>query len=253
MMVLDCESRESTLESISKCYKIPIDEIDVFLTTTNIDNYYNGNKPHLSPEKVIIHSFEKHFSQIRYFPSKIYWFHSTRTYKGNRFNRGILPLSESLDIIWDIIMTVFRGTNHYNKLVKLRTMEDFDFQYSLKTNNNLFGGPYGILVKDEAFRFEELGSHDYLKSPEIMEDICTGFLNKFKQDIQPQLIESLSPCIVKFWTKAHCEKSVVESAIYYLYLTAREEGLDDFTNAPFDGKNTTIPPNQIDKIEYVQL
>jgi len=51
------------------------------------------------------------------------------------------------------------------------------FQYNLKTSSSIHWGPYAMLVKE--IGFNDVGNHDYLRVPEIVEDICLSFQQQY--------------------------------------------------------------------------
>ena len=64
-------------------------------------------------------------------------------------------------------------------LEKLREVGVPDDLNNEKTTNRLHSGPYAMLVKESAFRSSEIGNHDYLEFPEIVEDICNGYERQY--------------------------------------------------------------------------
>jgi hypothetical protein len=131
-----------------------------------------------------------------------------------------------------------------------RAAEGADFRDGiLPLGQPLLGGPYAMLVRESAFRAREMGNHDYLWLPEIMEDICNGYRVAYGDVIHERLCNALTPFIVKFWSTRILGKNCVESAMYYLYSTAHEEELCDLANTCYDGANSRVPPERIVCVE----
>jgi hypothetical protein len=84
------------------------------------------------------------------------WFHLTRTITANKFRQGILPLGQRLDAVWDFLYSV---------------------------SDAMHWGPYALLIKDHAFKSEQIGNHDYFDSPEIVEDVCIYFTERHRFDL----------------------------------------------------------------------
>jgi hypothetical protein len=247
---LDCESRDSALASIAAIYEVAREDIDDFLRLFDIDKYYAENAPSRSADNELLLLFEGRFGSPRVPPSTVYWFHLTRVLPAVDFAHGIKPLSAALDDVWDTVCDVFKGTAHEEGLKALRSGGVPDHAYVLKLSSPVHGGPFGMLVRDSAFRAEEMWNHDYLSLPEIMEDICNGYLTAYRQPIHDQLRDALMPCGVKFWSRRQIE-GCIRAAMYYLYCTAHNRRLTIDANTCYDGGNERVPPEQIVKVEFV--
>lgn len=66
-----------------------------------------------------------------------------------------------------------------------------------------------MLVRESAFNASEMRNHDYLKLPEIIEDVCWGYQERFKESIQDEIMEALRPCIVKFEDRSGTRTDVI--------------------------------------------
>jgi hypothetical protein len=80
-----------------------------------------------------------------------------------------------------------------------------------------------MLVKEVAFCPDDLSSHDYLRLPEILEDICSGYQETYGVSIHSQLSQQLVPTIVKFWCDEKIDINCVESALFYAYQKSKKE------------------------------
>lgn len=247
-MYLDCESFDSTVASIASLYGI---------TAENVVATLRGIKP---PEEFhdwqkwpreVCATFEKEVRSQPQAPTKVYWFHLTRTKRGRTFAEGILPLDVALDVVWDTIIEIFSASSHAENLKVLRAEGVPNFQYSLKVGRPFYGGPFAMLVREVAFRAKEINNHDYLRLPEIMEDICQGYAQRFGSDIHNELSASLVPCIVKFWAAEIQNRDYLPPAIYYAYCKLRGEALSVYCNDCYNGENRAIPPSQIARVDFL--
>ena len=97
MLVLDCESRESALESVSAIYGVSADLLAEFLGTFDLGEHFAKNNPeHRGNEELRIvfeSSFGRKLAQI----DRVFWFHLTRALQASDFAEGIEPLTASLD------------------------------------------------------------------------------------------------------------------------------------------------------------
>jgi len=251
MLVLDCESRGSALESLSTIYGVPADSLAEFLETFDLDAHYaknNPNRPGNEELRIVVESsLGRKPAQI----DRVFWFHLTRARKASDFADGIEPLTASLDRVWRTMLDVFRGTEHEVQLRKLRQSGVPDYQYDLKVGKAHLAGPYAMLVREVAFCPREIRNHDYLRLPEIMEDICNGYQEVHGESIHDTLERALMPIIVKFWSTKRQGLDCIEAALYYLHSTAHNQPLNYYANTCFDAKNEAIVPEQIVRVETI--
>ncbi len=249
MITLDCESRDATLGSLSHIYEVPEQDIEAFLKVTDLKRHYAKGEPQHPCDRELTLLFERALGCVPSAIDRVFWFHLTRAKHDADFTSGIFPLNEALPRVWDMIWEIFRGTEHEAPLRRFREKGVPNFQYGLKVGKPLHAGPYAMLVRDSAFRSHEMGNHDYLRLPEIVEDICNGYHDASGVVIHDEVCASLIPYVVKFWSRNRTDKGCVESAMYYLYCTAHGEELSIDASTCFDGENCPIPREQIVKIE----
>ena len=251
MLILDCENPASTLKSISGIYGIAAQDIVAFLKAFDIEEYYEKHNTDDYGDRVLTAVFEKECNVKPGALDYVCWFHLTRTLPRNNFSAGILPLSESLDIIWETLFTVFKGSPHCKNLADLKSQDAISERYESRIKRPYLTGPYAVLVRDVAFRVEEAGVHDYLAMPETLTDICDRYQEIYKMNIFAPLQEKLVPCIIKFGSDRKIGRTCIESALYYLYVLEHNKELKDSANTCFDGQNEKVLPAQIKSIEFV--
>jgi len=251
MIILDCETYSSTMKSLATIYDVNTYEIEEFYKSFDIDNHFEVNDPDCSGDQELRNVFEERIQVESQKLDKVCWFHLTRALPEENFNEGILPLSKSLEKIWDVLFCVFIDTKHYSNLKAIKDSGVDNFQYNHKVGVDLLAGPFAMLVKDVAFYSQSLGHHDYLRTPEIIEDICNGYEKKFGVSIIETLGEALKPKIVKFISSKKTGISCIESALYYAYRICNHQELSSNTNTCFDGDNTAIPYDQILNVEII--
>ena len=179
----------------------------------------------------------------------VHWFHLTRVPAGTTFSDGLLPLTLSLDHVWESMMAIFKRTPVAEHLSEMRAGYVDDFQYQLKVGKPLMAGPYAMLVRESAFRSRDMGNHDYLGMPEIIEDICNGYRKTYGEDVTTELVSHLQPCIVKFRsTNVRLVHSA--AAAYYLYSLAHGDSLTMNANHCFDGSGVGVAREDIVGVEF---
>lgn len=109
-----------------------------------------------------------------------------------------------------------------------------------------------MLVKESAFRSAEMGNHDYLRMPEIVEDICNGYEHQTGECILEDVSSVLTPCIVKFEVESDRDDEHLNRVLlYYCWSKCRNEEMCDLSNTCFDGQGRVIPRSAILKVEFV--
>lgn len=249
MIVLDCESRDSALDSVSGIYSVPRNDIEEFLHALDLHKHYVETDPPRTADHELALLFETQLKCSATPLDRVFWFHLTRAQFNTDFNDGIQPLDTALTRIWETIFEVFVNTRHEKNLRILKSDGVPNFLYNMKVGQPLNGGPYAMLVREAAFRAKEMRNHDYLWLPEIMEDICNGYHKAYGELIHDDLCRALTPYIVKFWSQKQISKSCVDSAMYYLYRTAHGQSLNIDANTCFDGRNSSVPREQITYVE----
>lgn len=81
-----------------------------------------------------------------------------------------------------------------------------------------------------------------------MEDICNGYLEAHGDSLNEELKAKLTPMIVKFWSEYEYG---LETALHYLYVTAKDRTDNFIPNTCYDGDNHAIPPDRILGVERV--
>ena len=172
-IIRDCEDIKTTLISLENIYEINKEEIISFLTNLNLDKYYETNDLLPTGDIVTLDLFEKRFGLPKNKIDFVCWFHLTRTLQQNTFmEEGIKPLGFILDDIWNLFLNIFKNSKHYANLLELKKSHVINSHYDMKTKDSFHWGPYAMLIKEAAFRWKEIGNHDYLRLPEVVLDIC---------------------------------------------------------------------------------
>lgn len=182
------------------------------------------------------------------------WFHTTRILPGTTFSEGILPLDAALPSLQERLIEAVDDVHVRAQLQSvLHSGGVVDHHYINKTQNSMHWGPYAILVKEVAFHAEKLGQHDYLGMPEIIEDICNGFQKISGINLMPEFSAKLKPAIIKFVHANNHDDSCIATALCYVYSRIQKGAPCANSVTCFDGENNPVPPQQILKVEIVDL
>lgn len=254
MVVLDCESLDSTYESVQSVFGLTRQAIEHVFASLDVEKFYSENRgypydaPHLLFEKIKAEAS----CHIQF--DAVCWFHLSRVPSPLSFENGILPLGEQVEAIWDLLRKIVGKRSSDSEWAEFRQeMGDSHsaFLYRMKLNDPDHWGPYGMLVRDVAFSQTNLGSH-YLTIPEIIEDISLCFADQFGFDLRSEYIQNSQPCIVKFIDE-NPHPRCLPPALYYLYSTFQGETLSLSCNTCFDGGGKRVGPQQILRIEIPEL
>lgn len=252
MIVLDCESRASALETTAAAFGISSTALHDFLRGFNLAEHCEKSNPPHAAETELQRIVESEFGREPTALDRVCWFHLTRARSASDFVGGIHPLTDSIDLVWRTIIDVFRGSIHEVRLAEMRINGVDDDLYRLKVGKSSHAGPYAVLVKEFSARPADFYGHDYLRGPEIMEDICNGYYKTHGERIEERLIQALNPIIVKFWAPFNERSDLLETSLFYLYCGMHELSFGLGANTCFDGENRAVRTDQIIYAEQVQ-
>ncbi|MNW47837.1 hypothetical protein D3C74_251810 [compost metagenome] len=252
-MIINCNSFESSLETISEYYNVSSEEILKTLRDFDMDEYYKKNNYEQTGDRLLYKIFNEKFSDRREI-TEIHWFHLTRMPLNEKFKGALKPLGGQIEQIWEFLYLLAKDfiseTNWNDFKNKISNIGHSGFLYKLKASNSMHWGPYAMLIKEVAFRASEIRNHDYLKSPEIIEDICHAFESRYKVDLLKIYSQSTVPCIVHFRSN-DTDYHVIEPILFYLYKVIHNEKFSVYSNTCFDGKGREVPASDVLKIELV--
>jgi hypothetical protein len=130
------------------------------------------------------------------------------------------------------------------------TQRDSAYHYRMKAPNPLHWGPYAILMRECAVRSKEMGCHDYLRTPEIVEDICRAYVLESGVDLAPAYHAATTPCVVKF-SDPERKEYYLTTAIVHLFHRFHGCELTMDCNTCLDMKTQPIRAEDILKIEII--
>lgn len=247
---LDCRSGQKALDSLARGFQCTPEELRATLLSIDLDELYEERHraPSVPAEQYLYeYAVKKLGGHLEL--SSVVWFHCTRTSADNTFIDGISPLNESLEKVWDILLACAPEKTIRRNLLTMKEKGVKDDLYALRTQNSFHWGPYGILVRDIAFIAEDLWQHDYLKMPELVEDICNAYRLDHGVSLYTHYSEALKPKIVSFKSTHRLDSGCVESALGYAYRYIRGHSLDCMSVTGIDCEGVAISPEQITGIE----
>jgi hypothetical protein len=128
---------------------------------------------------------------------------------------------------------------------------DFGRLYRFKTGDVMHHGPFAEYVREHLLRPQEVSAHDYLRTPELVEDIATVAGKMFDVDLLTAFSISTVPCIVAFDMPIENSSTAAAAACWYVRAAADGE-LTSNASGGFDGHGVVVPPNAIRSVEVVR-
>jgi hypothetical protein len=181
-------------------------------------------------------------------PSRVRWFHATRVKPNTDLSEGLQPLGARLPALrthLEQLMTDF-------SIARAGANDDaghFGHLYEMKTADSLHWGPYAVLVRDAIVR-RDLNTHNYLRTPEIIEDLAAVLAGRNDGHLLRVFIRTTVPCIVTFESREPRE-DVVAIGLHYCYLATWKQAPGIEGNTCFSANGKTIPREDIVAVEYV--
>lgn len=251
-LVLDCESFDTALVSLSKIFQTTPENLKILFSAKEIGAHYEIHWRELPEFRSYIYAIaEQHFGSPLLLDA-ICWFHTTRVLPGTTFSEGILPLDAALPSLKERLLEAVEDAGVKAQLHHaLYSGCVGDHHYANKTQNSMHWGPYAILVRDVASCATNLWQHDYLAMPEIIEDICNGFDGLVRNALLAIFSEKLRPATVKFTALVDRDEPYIATALCYVHSMIQDGKLDTNSVICFDGKNNPVPPQDILKVEFV--
>lgn len=257
-MILDCQDINSTLQSLADYFGQSQTTIKRLLIDTDFDFLYEKNADRYGYDyftDYLYDCFKLQFGER--VVDEVVWFHLTRTMRPESYYNGILPLNEILPQIqsdlYDIVGDRICKTD-WNSICKNGAPGYRQWRYQSKKRDKIHYGPYAMLVRGIAFGADEVGNHDYLKMPEIIEDMCMGIEEIYGFDLIDEFYKKAKSVIVKFREKPKTQDKIpdyIGTMLCYLYCSWNKQRLGLYCNTCYSGKGKAISQKNIVTVEVL--
>jgi hypothetical protein len=253
-MLLDCTSAMSTLKSLAALAGAPPVKVLAAVRSVTRDELAGSGDPELAlpglaAERLGLEVMTG-FSEVRYF-------HGSRTLDPDGYSRrGLLPLPDVLENIWDGLRRAGLDFMSASEFVELREFIEggggghSGSLYRLKTTDAMGYGPFGEYVREHFVRPREVNNHEYLRTPELVEDISTVARKCLGVDLLAAFSAAAAPCIVAFDMPVEDDSRAVRAACWYVHAAANG-ALTSNASGGFDGHGVGVPPSAIRKVEIL--
>lgn len=252
---LDCESHQSAEASVLQAFGCTRSALQAFLEDPSHSEYFEANW------QTIPVDFDRFLMQraiatlgVPTLPTEFCWFHGTRVPAGTTFEEGILPLGQVVPSLLARLVAELSDPAAQEAVRRaFANKGGSSFHFGEKLSHEVHGGPYAILVREVADYANELGQHDYLRMPEIVEDLCDEVQAECGLDLLPVYEERWRPAMVKFVAPAgRSGEYALGVALRYLRALELEGKPDSGAVWCFDGANQAVAPAQILKVDFIQ-
>ncbi len=257
MIMLDCEDLDSGLRSLAVAAGIDEPALRHVLHSDVADEVRPGEDPWNAIPRVVFAKLGVDINDVCF--EGAYYFHCTRVLRPQAFLRdGIHPLGAMLARLWDDLYGLCDEQVTPAQWHALRRdLEDstptplHEEQgarlYRLKFDKPGLHGPYASLVRDHVVA-PISGHHDYLKCPEIIEDLagCLGL------GLQARFEAQAASCIVKF---RHHEvtRHTVEAALLYVLTRVQSKPLGESSVYGLDCKSVAVPASDVVYVDEIDI
>jgi hypothetical protein len=248
MARLDCETVESIYSSLENILGFDRDVLDSRLAAFT---KCKRTEPETKLQTLIL-DFITNNNKSRIFHDSTCWFHATRTHDAAGFRKGICPTNEMLDYTWSFLFSLVQGQISEKIWRKFRRQVETDCyglgKMTFEAKRQYEQGPYGLLVRDNAFNRCDFG-HDYLQTPELAEEICRCFKHQFRFDLQSIFFKNTKPCIVKFVSTPRDREEIGHALLFLLHKRGNNSNRR-FPDWCFNGYGRSVSSKNIITVEW---
>lgn len=255
-MILDCQNERLALQSIALYFKTDVESIKDILIKNNFEKLFRMylNKYDYFCD-FLYDYFTKNFSVSSI--KCVMWFHLSRSLNPEFYYEGIFPLNTILPKLQKDLYNLVSSEiseSEWKEICKGAGAGFRKTRYNMKVNENCHYGPYAMLVREIAFNSQLVGNHDYLKVPEIIEDMCMDVQKIYGVDVLDRFVKKASPIIVKFKEKLvdnAKDKYYIGTALTYLYNKLHGKSLSLACNMCYTGYGIGVEKNNIVLVEVL--
>jgi hypothetical protein len=253
---LDCQDIDSTLVSLASIVGVDVSAFSEAIL--DYDDSHSGNRwedeYRRLPRELLV-GLDHDVDAISV--DAAFYFHGSRVSDPSCFSDdGILPLDRIHERVWSTLYEFVRDEVGRDEWTAFRASvedgggDDDGLLYRLKTSDRRHFGPYAALVRETLTDPSSTASHDYLRCPEIVQDIARCFQSDYGIDLEARFCEATRPVIVKFESSKVWEGAFA-TALWYAFAKLRYGRHSHNATGGFDGEGERVQPAQIVDVEIV--
>jgi hypothetical protein len=251
-MLLSCASNAVALDSLARVTGVGAD--DVLAAVRSIEREDLNRDEHSG--HALLRALERRLERPITGFSSVHYFHGTRIRDpGQIRKRGLLPLGEIVDELWRELNVLLADQADID-LDQLRAEiengggGDGGRLYRMKTLGLMHHGPFGEYVREHFLRPSELSNHDYLRTPELIEDISNAASELIGVGLLDAFTAVTRPCIVTFEVPLNDDSAAAQACCWYVWAAVRGV-LTREACGGFDGQGVGVPPEAIRGVDFV--
>jgi hypothetical protein len=215
-LMLRCRDLEDALRSVSALYGVSSRELERALP----DGLARAEADPEDPIGVLAAALGAELRRTPRAPSRIHYFHGTRTHELGSFAfDGLRPLGQMLDPLWREIGELLPELSE-RELRSLRadlsTGAIAPHTYSARVADKGQHGPCGHLLRDALLHPQPYSSVDYLAGAEIVIDICQAIEDRAGINATARYRKATTPCVVEFSVPTTHLRQALCAVLWYL-------------------------------------
>ncbi len=187
MFILDCSTRSQALLSLSSGFGCSVMELKKVLLSLDLEQIYETDHSIMIDSRQYLREYVCRELGIPGEFTTAYWFHGTRTSADNTFENGLLALNQTESLVMDMLVNLAPDAEVKEKLQAWNFHAGVpDHLFRTRTRDKMHWGPYGHLVREVHLHARKLWQHDYVRLPELVEDVCNAYkknMGRILQDI----------------------------------------------------------------------
>lgn len=245
--LFDCSTFESAIESIARATAQELayiaGRVESFDRTATFDPMLD---PGVERPKALIQWIDRGLTSELF--GGAYYFHGSRVLAPESFfRRGIRPLPEMLDEIWAQLGEIASPDVTGDEWIEFRrwfedeSAHEFAGLLQMKTHDPIHHGPYAEIIRPMLIDPAQC-RHDYLRTPESVEDICHVVTSRFGIDLLSRFRAASVPCIVKFKSEQFSDNQLSAVATFLIDHLDGDQTENVYGYIP---NGSAIPPNSV--------
>jgi hypothetical protein len=209
------------------------------------------------PAHMIVPALVADFGRRAATPSRIHYFHGTRTFDPQQFwQRGLLPLTAVLGDLWERLQRLAPEIEPA-RFAELRwAIENGEvdaLNYKARVDIGAKDdGPHGVLVRGVLLDPEAFHSSPFLRIPETVENIIFAASDELQIDLEPRYEEATTSCVVEFAAPPDDFDQALAAACWYVEAAIRGDAAGPDVHWNFSGDGTAVPPQDIVFVDILE-
>lgn len=245
---LDCGSPESALSSVALLIGADPLMLRQELRRLRLDDHDNRVSRGVELPHDVLWSEIVGPTTPQPLPDAVVWFHGTRVPRNTTFEEGLQPLGVRLPQIRESLhrLMVEHGIGERDAS---QPGGNSEFLLNHKSGDPMLWGPFGQLVRESVVRPTGV-IHDYLRAPEIVEDLAGTLAGSGGARLLAEFRRSTVPCVVSF-SSTEQRGDVAAIALLYCYLNTWGCAPDIEGNTCYDGGGRAISSCDIIAVDFL--